>query len=326
MWLLVGLVYAACDGQVEAPCEPGFMSCGEGETDGGNFSASGGCETDTMSDPNHCGGCTIQCTASCLHGVCVPFTAECIPPCEEGESCVAGACLAPKTCESPLTKCGGGCVDVEANDSRNCGGCGIHCNGDCVHGQCLDAGLADAASPPDDGGGFDTGVADGGGPDTGVSRCETPCEALAQCDTSNPSLSEECKEFCTGPTIEDCFAEAAEEMGEVGQAGYCNLLALCVWQGYFASECEGMVPTWDGDSCGGALGGEDVCTSESCICDAVNVASSSYAFVLLDINVCSEVNCTSSCPPDDVSPSSACYDCQMGYCGAQLDICIAAEP
>jgi hypothetical protein len=331
MWLLVGVVYAACDGQFEAPCEPGFMSCGEGETDGGSFSASGGCETDIMSDPSNCGGCTIQCMdATCLSGVCVPLAVECIPPCEDGESCVAGTCFASKACEPPLTNCGGDCVDVEANDKSNCGGCGIPCGGDCVDGQCeegFDSGLPDAEPPPDDGGGFDTGVDGGGAADTGVPfDCVTPCEGLAQCDTSNPSLYAECYEFCTGPTLENCFAQADEEMSEVGEAGYCNLLALCVWQGYFSSECEGMVPTWGGgDSCSSALSCQYQCTSDSCICNCVDEASSSYAFALLDVDVCSEASCSSSCPPD-VSSSSACAECQEQTCDVEVEMCIGAEP
>ncbi|MDQ3032929.1 MAG: hypothetical protein M3Y87_10965 [Myxococcota bacterium] len=72
---------------------------------------------DGRSDPDHCGGCGIECAA--------------------GEVCSAGVC-AP-TCIPPLVLCDGLCIDV-SSDPDNCGACGVVCaSGICIDGECSDA-------------------------------------------------------------------------------------------------------------------------------------------------------------------------------------------
>jgi hypothetical protein len=111
-------------------------SCDEGRADcDGDYGNA--CETDTASDPLHCGACATQCQ----------------PP-NALPTCAAGAC-GFSACEPGFEDCNedpsDGCeVDV-ARDPKNCGGCGSACSenhamADCRDGTCAltcDYGYAD---------------------------------------------------------------------------------------------------------------------------------------------------------------------------------------
>lgn len=104
---------AACGPScVVGTCEPGRMDC--------DSLAANGCETDTESDPFHCGSCGHACGTSAV--------------------CSQGACKA--TCGSGLTICGGACVDLQTH-GENCGSCGASClGGACEAGKCAPMALA----------------------------------------------------------------------------------------------------------------------------------------------------------------------------------------
>ncbi len=76
----------------------------------------------------------VQCTtnglgtATCVQGAWQPAA------CGTDETCTDGACACPDGTEA----CGGGCINVQAFDHDNCGGCGIQCSrtASCVSGVC----------------------------------------------------------------------------------------------------------------------------------------------------------------------------------------------
>ena len=106
----------ACNGgKCVFTCDSGFDDC--------NNDASDGCETSTSTDVSHCGACGRACSPTdvaalaCSGGVCT-------------SSCVLGRA----NCAQPAAPDGDdGCeLDVSANDSANCGGCGNSCISDAV--------------------------------------------------------------------------------------------------------------------------------------------------------------------------------------------------
>jgi hypothetical protein len=69
-----------------------------------------GCETDTSSDPQHCGSCSTVCSPE--------------------QICVNGSCI----CDPDKTRCGTDCVDLQ-NDALNCGACNNACPGATTEGR-----------------------------------------------------------------------------------------------------------------------------------------------------------------------------------------------
>lgn len=113
------------EGACVIQCDTGFASC-----DG---KASNGCETDTTSDPAHCGGCTNACS--------IPnATAAC-----SDSSCVIGEC---NTDHLDCTG-GAGCETDTSSSVQHCGSCTGVCSNagaldvSCTSGQC-DAPSCDA--------------------------------------------------------------------------------------------------------------------------------------------------------------------------------------
>jgi hypothetical protein len=84
-------------------CQLGELACGEA------------C-VDADSDPDHCGGCGVDCgDGVCSDGVCA------------------------ERCEAPMELCGAACLDLDS-DPDNCGGCGVVCDsGLCAEGVCTGA-------------------------------------------------------------------------------------------------------------------------------------------------------------------------------------------
>jgi hypothetical protein len=158
---------AACTG---GACSYGTCSGTFADCDG---NSTNGCETNTQSDPSHCGACSNACTApanataKCTGGACSfdcnPGFATCggascvdilNDPANCGAGCVAcggppsgngdpacqnGACTA--TCHNGYTNCTGDCFDLQT-DKAHCGSCTTPCNDTptaykhCVNGVC----------------------------------------------------------------------------------------------------------------------------------------------------------------------------------------------
>jgi stigma-specific protein Stig1 len=103
---------------------------------------------DLMTDPGHCGGCSLVCPtgAMCLTGGCVCPASQptacgpacvdtqtdhancggCGTACAAGESCHAGVCAPCGSAYATDETCSGVCVDPTSDD-KNCGGCGTAC-------------------------------------------------------------------------------------------------------------------------------------------------------------------------------------------------------
>lgn len=106
-----------------ASCNPGFANC-----DG---AYANGCEVNTLTDVNNCGGCGVKCNlpnavAACTNGMCT--IAACNPGFQD--------------CDKNATN---GCEVNTGTDPNNCGGCGAVCNlpnatAGCAGGTCTVAG------------------------------------------------------------------------------------------------------------------------------------------------------------------------------------------
>jgi subtilisin family serine protease len=127
-------------------CEGSGCQAGWGDCDG---LGENGCETDLMTDLNHCGGCGQLCGDPNTNGQCVG--GECTP----GDQCLAdwGDCNADMAdgCETDLLtdvahcgSCNSPCSDVYPNAEVACEA------GGCVMGDCLE-GFADCNGDPADG-------------------------------------------------------------------------------------------------------------------------------------------------------------------------------
>lgn len=115
-----------------ASCDPGWQDCFGGATDG--------CETETVSDVDHCGSCTTVC----------PVVADGFRTCEQGV-CKIGSCdVDHEDCNGDITD---GCEATLTGDPNNCGACKNVCQAPanatagctgstCGIGQC-NAGFAD---------------------------------------------------------------------------------------------------------------------------------------------------------------------------------------
>ncbi len=109
----------------ECMCPQGLTFCGSCNYPDGL--CRGGC-VDMVNDDANCGACGARCEGN------VP---------QANEACVYGKC--ERTCQNGWGDCNGnradGCETHVAADPKNCGGCGIVCDGiagqACVDGQCM---------------------------------------------------------------------------------------------------------------------------------------------------------------------------------------------
>jgi hypothetical protein len=156
-----------------------LAGCSDDSHCGAGLRCCGGACTDARTDASNCGACSARCTAphaavSCVAGACAGLTCQpgwadcntdpadgceanlaldaancaacghtCAPPHALG-AC-AGACYVA-ACTYGFADCNGdtidGCEIPTSSDPRNCGGCGVQCNGvphgqvACIEGTC----------------------------------------------------------------------------------------------------------------------------------------------------------------------------------------------
>jgi hypothetical protein len=116
-------------------CKAGLGDCDQDRNNG--------CEVNTQSDNNHCGGCDIACSegSSCQDGVC-KSTAPCQVECPAGTLCNGTVCQPEIICQPGRADCDGdpanGCEANTDSDADNCGICGNDCYGTsaCRSGRC----------------------------------------------------------------------------------------------------------------------------------------------------------------------------------------------
>jgi hypothetical protein len=121
-----------------AQCNSGYYDC--------NGTVADGCEINTNTDPNNCGGCGIKCTIANGVGACV------------NGMCTVGICNAGWTdCDAKVAT---GCEVNTGADANNCGMCGNRCNlanatASCTAGVCgvaaCNAGFTNCNNQPADG-------------------------------------------------------------------------------------------------------------------------------------------------------------------------------
>ena len=111
-------------GCIDSNCTIGYCNQGFEDCDGNPLD---GCETDTRTDPNNCGGCSVPC-GMLLHTL---------------PACASGMCKVSNNCEPGYADCNNdskdGCEIAQLTDAKNCGGCTNSCGSgqSCVNGKCL---------------------------------------------------------------------------------------------------------------------------------------------------------------------------------------------
>ncbi|MBI3202542.1 MAG: hypothetical protein HYZ29_13460 [Myxococcales bacterium] len=256
---------ATCQGgSCKLACNPGWGNC--------NGNVDDGCETDTNTNPLHCGVCgkacnplnvvTAQCVGgSCTYDVCKPGFTDCdgnkTNGCEVntgqdknncgtcGNVCKApsggsvvcsnGACA--ESCGSGLTNCSGVCVNT-STDINYCGNCGTKCtppangNATCASGGC----------------GFNC--------QNGFHKCGNECKA-----NNDPTA---CGAACT-----NCPGPSSGSGNAICSAGTCNITCTAPTTLKCGSDCYN--PTSDKNHCGGCstvctdpANGVNNCTASSC--------------------------------------------------------------
>ncbi|MFC1611897.1 amidohydrolase family protein, partial [Myxococcota bacterium] len=209
-----------------ASCDAGFGDC--------NGNAVDGCETDTSSDADHCGGCGLSCEApharvACVAAICEVTTClqgflncdgqpatgcetdssdldhcgACGAACDAGDYCVSGSC--ETECPTDHFACDGVCVNLQTS-FLHCGACNAACvSGDeCVAGQCISPGCPDE----DHDSHHDAGC---GGSD---------------CDDSDSAVSPAATEVCDDEIDNDCDSLVDEDCGGGVIIGGCRAMNL----------------------------------------------------------------------------------------------------
>ncbi|MFT4705193.1 MAG: hypothetical protein ACI81R_002901, partial [Bradymonadia bacterium] len=246
-----------------------------------------GCEVDTATDVNNCGGCGTVCDVQ-----------------NAGEQCVAGVCQIA-ACIGNWVDCDAvyatGCEVNLANDANNCGDCGQECdlfgaNEICVEGTCAIGECQGTSADCDliSGNGCEANTATD---PTNCGGCGTSCSlpgAVQQCSGGFCTIGECAGDFenCNGLITDGCEVDLDIEAMNCGgcgiecdgerafsfcQGGFCTVGACDIGYG----DCDGVESNGcesdlnnDLDSCGGCdmlcsvANGSPLCVEGSCEIDA----------------------------------------------------------
>ena len=202
-------------------CAVGMCNAGYADCDG---NAANGCETDTRSDPSHCGGCGMRCAPANGRGVC------------SGSRCTLVACdTGYADCNSNGAD---GCESNLATDAANCGRCGGRCAlanassvcaaGTCAIGSC-NGGFADCNRNPADGCEISTATSPSSCGACGRA-CVLPNTSSAGCSGGNCTVNACVSGYgnCDGNAANGCEANLASDPSHCGGCGVrpseaCNL-------------------------------------------------------------------------------------------------------
>jgi hypothetical protein len=280
-------------------CSGANPVCSRG-ADGGAYACTSGCGggqancggtcADLATDPTHCGTCGTACTAA--HA-----TAGC-----KGSSCTVAAC-APgfADCDQLAST---GCEVNTANDTSNCGGCGVACNPAHATAACTASSCAIAACS----GGFadcdklaSTGCEVNTTSDTNnCGVCGTACNlahATAACSASSCVIASCSAGFadCDGVAANGCETDITQP----ANCGRCNTAAT-------PTACGGATPVCAASGCvsGCPASTPTLCGGTRCVnttSDPNNCSACSAA--------CSLSNATSSC----TSSSCTVATCTTGF-------------
>jgi hypothetical protein len=288
---------------IEGECTVSTCSDPLADCNGDNTRAGGdGCETNTSSDPEHCGGCGIECyfphasarcsSKTCAIDSCAPGFANCNASATDGcetqlgkaencsscgdtcanahgsTQCTSSGCQ--PTCEIGWGDCDGkpsnGC-ETPLNTPQHCGACGAPCMRDRAATSC-DSGVCAITSCA-------TGYGDCDNEASTKSGCETPLNTLQNCGRCNTGCS---------------LANATPSCG----SGTCTLVSCNT--GF--ADCSASLP-----GCETQLGSQANCA------DCGNTCQTANAHVTQNV-------CVGTPPTADCSPT-----CAPGYrsCDANPD-------
>jgi len=269
---------ASCNGF--AGCQSGYADC-----DG---SPSDGCEVDTLTDVNNCGGCGSACspldnaTVGCAGGACD------VAACDQGFG----------DCDQSVFD---GCESNLASDANNCSACGQACaptaNGEpacvdsaCVVGSC-DSGYADCDGDPTNG--CEANLSDDA---VNCGACGVVCAAVAN---GTPG----CSEFACG--IGSCDPGFANCSGGVATGCATDLQTDVNNCGNCGAACS---PVANGTrACDAATCGIGACDTGYGDCDGL-LGDGCEAPLATDVNDCG--SCGHVCP----TPANGVAGCAAGSC------------
>ena len=269
-------------------CDVGFANCNQQSYDG--------CETNTNTDPSHCGTCNNVCGAnySCVSGVCQPNAANCkIAGCSSGQTC-----------------CGVTCVDTNNGDLNNCGGCGDTCaagTNACVNGACCTysssgSGCAEAVCSPPRIRCNNTCV-DPTNDRNNCGGCTMDCPSGSSCVNSQCTLTCNGGSACSGSQT-CCWNGCADTTSDPNNCGGC---------GYACSYGSSCVNS----KCTSTCNGEPACTGTKTCCDA------GCTDITSDANHCGA--CNLQCPAGSRCVNSSCTaTCNGGPVCTGKNICCAS--
>ncbi len=273
----------------------GIQSCDTGYEDC-NGIASDGCEVDTRSDTDHCGGCGTVCDLDHT----------------ETHTCEAGICQVA-SCDSGYDDCNNvdsdGCeIDIQDNASH-CGGCGQVCNLPHTNAHSCNAGVCEVSS-------CDSGYNDCNGVDS------DGCEINTQNNTSNCGG---CGAVCNLPNTSShsCISGVCSPV--TCDSGYANCNGLA------SDGCEVNTQT-STSNCGGCgtVCDLDHTNTHSCVAGSCRVATCDSGYGNCngthsdgcEISLSSDPSNCGLCGKACQAPNVDSYTCQAGLCG--IDDCTGA--
>ena len=312
---------AAC---IAGACGIGTCTTGYGDC---NASAADGCETNTQTNKDNCGGCGTKCALA-----------------NATAACTAGSCTVA-TCNGGYDDCdkiaSTGC-EVDLKSDSNCGSCGKLCTipngtGSCATGTCLltacNPGYGDCNGLPADG--CETNTAGGvAGPSGTILNCGTCGTSCSVANGTPACVSGACKvQSCTAPYA-DCngtFADGCESNTSIdkGNCGGCgnvcnstNGVASCA-----ASKCGIACSSGWGDCDKDATNGCEInLTSDKnncAACGSVCATSGSVLATACVASSCSATTCAAGTYDRNKLFADGCECTEDSYgnnCGAAFDV------
>lgn len=268
-------------------CLPGWDNCDK------NVARGNGCETNTQSDPTHCGDCKTACafpnaTAGCSVGNCT----------------IASCTGAFQNCDNALAN---GCEADTTKDAANCGGCGTSCTGafpnanaTCVASACkvsgCKAGFGDCDANPANG--CETTTSND---PQHCGGCDTVCalaHATPKCDAGQCGVAGCDDGFadCNGLPADGCEANLGSD------ALHCGTCQKACAFAHASSMCNGGVCGMG--ACDAGYANCNGLTSDGCEAnigtDALNCGGCGH--------LCANVNGTGTCANKDCT-----FACLAGF-------------
>jgi hypothetical protein len=261
--------------------------------------------------------------------------------CDEGSSCIAGACTLP-SCPTGQIRCDGACVDPE-RDRDFCGASadctGANAGATCVDGEVCVAGVCATSCPsgqiacdgacvdPERDRDYCGASADCTGANAGATCVDGEVCVAGACATSCPSGQIACDGACIDPERDRAYCGASADCTGANAGATCVDGEVCV-AGACATSCPRGQIACDG-ACIDPLRDRAYCGA-SADCTGASAGEPCGAG-----EVCNLGSCETSCPSGQIVCGGRCVDPTRDatYCGASGDcagendgtVCVAGE-